>query len=85
MLISGSAAALRVPAVPCSGGVIAASVSMKRRPETGAGIVVSVRMREALVSLGLTPQEAAEATRDIDADGREVDEMLREALQKVGR
>ena len=27
----------------------------------------------------------AEATRDIDADGREVDEMLREALQKVGR
>ncbi len=44
-----------------------------------------VDVRDALVSLGLTPQEAAEATRDVDADGREVDDMLREALQKVGR
>ena len=48
-----------------------------------AGPIVDVR--EALVSLGLTPQEAAEATRDVDGDGREVDDLLREALQKVGR
>ena len=51
-------------------------------PSEGGPIV---DVREALVSLGLTPQEAAEATRDVDADGREVDEMLREALQKAGR
>ena len=44
-----------------------------------------VDVREALVSLGLTPHEAAEATRDVDADGRDLDDMLREALQKVGR
>jgi Holliday junction DNA helicase RuvA len=51
-------------------------------PSEGGPIV---DVRDALVSLGLTPQEAAEATRDVDADGREVDDMLREALQKVGR
>ena len=44
-----------------------------------------VDVREALLSLGLTPQEAAEATRGVEADGREVDDLLREALQKVGR
>ena len=44
-----------------------------------------VDVRDALVSLGLTPQEASEAVRDVDADGRDVDDMLREALQKVGR
>ena len=42
-------------------------------------------MREALLALGLTPQEASDALRGLEADGAPVEELLREALQKVGR
>jgi Holliday junction resolvasome RuvABC DNA-binding subunit len=42
-------------------------------------------VRDALLSLGLTATEAGEAMRGIEADGREADDILREALQKVGR
>jgi Holliday junction resolvasome RuvABC DNA-binding subunit len=42
-------------------------------------------VREALLSLGLTAAEAGEALRGIEADGREADDILREALQRVGR
>ena len=42
-------------------------------------------VRDALLSLGLTPVEAAEALRGVEADGRTADDLLREALQKVGR
>jgi hypothetical protein len=42
-------------------------------------------VRDALLSLGLTPVEAAEALRGVEADGRASDDLLREALQKVGR
>jgi Holliday junction resolvasome RuvABC DNA-binding subunit len=42
-------------------------------------------VREALLSLGLTPVEASEALESIEADGRGADDLLREALQKVGR
>jgi holliday junction DNA helicase RuvA len=42
-------------------------------------------VRDALLSLGLTATEAGEALRGIEADGREADDLLREALQKVGR
>lgn len=49
----------------------------------GSGPLVDVR--EALVSLGLTPQEATEALTGIEPDGREVEDLLREALQRVGR
>jgi Holliday junction resolvasome RuvABC DNA-binding subunit len=42
-------------------------------------------VREALRSLGLTPQEASRALAGVEADGRAVEEILREALQKVGR
>jgi Holliday junction DNA helicase RuvA len=88
-VIAGDADALTV--VPGVGKKVAQRVVVDLRDRLGGeaelpadgGPVVDVR--EALVSLGLTPQEAAEATRDLDADGREVDDMLREALQKVGR
>jgi Holliday junction resolvasome RuvABC DNA-binding subunit len=49
----------------------------------GSGPLVDVR--EALVSLGLTPQEATAALTGIEPDGREVEDLLREALQHVGR
>jgi len=42
-------------------------------------------VRDALLSLGLTPPEASEVLVGIEADGRPVEDLLREALQKVGR
>lgn len=88
-VIAGDADALTV--VPGVGKKVAQRVVVDLRDRLGGeaelpsegGPIVDVR--EALVSLGLTPHEAAEATRDVDADGREVDDMLREALQRVGR
>jgi Holliday junction DNA helicase RuvA len=44
-----------------------------------------VDVREALVALGVTPQEAADALTGIEAADREVEDLLREALQRVGR
>jgi len=88
-VIAGDADALTV--VPGVGKKVAQRVVVELRDRLGGeaelpsegGPIVDVR--EALVSLGLTAQEAAEATRDVDADGRDVDDLLREALQKVGR
>ena len=88
-VIAGDADALTV--VPGVGKRVAQRVVVDLRDRLGGeselpsegGPIVDVR--EALVSLGLTPHEAAEATRDVDADGRDLDDMLREALQKVGR
>jgi Holliday junction resolvasome RuvABC DNA-binding subunit len=42
-------------------------------------------VREALLALGLTPQEASGAMSGLEADGRAVDELLKEALQRGGR
>jgi Holliday junction DNA helicase RuvA len=43
-------------------------------------------VREALLSLGISPQEASEALAGLPADGeRPVEELLREALRRVGR
>ena len=43
-------------------------------------------VREALLALGLSPQEASEAMAGLPPDGdRPVEELLREALQHVGR
>lgn len=88
-VIAGDADALTI--VPGVGKKVAQRVVVDLRDRLGgeAGLPSEggpiVDVRDALVSLGLTPQEAAEATRDVDDAGREVDEMLREALQKVGR
>jgi Holliday junction resolvasome RuvABC DNA-binding subunit len=42
-------------------------------------------VRDALLALGLTPVEASQVLSDIDAEGKAPDDLLREALQKVGR
>jgi Holliday junction resolvasome RuvABC DNA-binding subunit len=43
-------------------------------------------VREALLALGLSPQEASEAMAGLSSNGdRGVEELLREALQSVGR
>jgi holliday junction DNA helicase RuvA len=88
-VVAGDVAALTV--VPGVGRKVAQRVVLDLRDTMGAeGEPVEVGgpladVREALRSLGLTPQEASRALAGVEADGRAVEEILREALQKVGR
>jgi Holliday junction DNA helicase RuvA len=77
-------------AVPGVGKKVASRVVLDLRDRLGGEAVVTVEgpmadVREALLSLGVTPTEAAEAMRDLDADGRPTEDLLRDALQRVGR
>ena len=85
---TGDDAALTV--VPGVGKKVAQRVVLDLRDRFGGEGVVVVEgplaeTREALVALGLTPLEAGEALAGVEADGRPVEDLLREALQKVGR
>ena len=85
---SGDAVALTV--VPGVGKKVAQRVVLDLRERLGGqGDLVAdgplADVREALLALGLSPQEASEAMSGVDADGRGADDLLREALQKVGR
>ena len=88
-VIAGDVGALTV--VPGVGKKVAQRVALDLRDKLGAeGDLVEpvgplADVREALRSLGLTPQEAGEALAGVEADGRPVEDLLREALQKVGR
>ncbi|HEY7476667.1 MAG TPA: Holliday junction branch migration protein RuvA [Actinomycetota bacterium] len=87
-VVAGDAGALTV--VPGVGKKVAQRVVVDLRDRLGGeGDLVAegplVDVREALVSLGLTPSEAATAMQDLDDDGKPTEELLREALQKVGR
>jgi Holliday junction resolvasome RuvABC DNA-binding subunit len=42
-------------------------------------------VRDALLQLGVTPVEASEALLSMEVDGKPVEDLLREALQRVGR
>lgn len=87
-VIAGDAAALTI--VPGVGKKVAQRVVLDLRDRLGGqGDVISVEgpvadVRDALLQLGLTPQEASEALRGLEADGRAPEDLLREALQKVG-
>ena len=86
-VVSGDVAALTV--VPGVGKKVAQRVVLDLKDKLGGDVVVLegplVDVREALLSLGLTPQEAAEAVGALSPDGdRSVEELLREALQHVG-
>jgi holliday junction DNA helicase RuvA len=87
-IVNGDAAALTI--VPGVGKKVAQRVVIELRERLGGeadlpseGPLADVR--DALLSLGLTPLEAAEALRGVEPDGRAADDLLREALQKVGR
>jgi holliday junction DNA helicase RuvA len=87
---SGDVAALTV--VPGVGKKVAQRVVIDLRDAFGGGDgdleEVSgpiADVREALRSLGLTPQEASGAIAGLEADGRDVEDLLRDALQRVGR
>lgn len=84
---SGDVAALTV--VPGVGKKVAQRVILDLKDKLGGDVVVLegplVDVREALLSLGLSPQEAAEAIAALAPEGgRPVEELLREALQRVG-
>jgi Holliday junction DNA helicase RuvA len=85
---SGDVAALTV--VPGVGKKVAQRVVLDLRDRLGGDVVILegplVDVREALLSLGLTPQEASEAIGSLrPGDERSVEVLLREALQHVGR
>ncbi len=85
---SGDLAALTV--VPGVGKKVAQRVVLDLKDKLGGDIVVIegplADVREALLALGLSPQEASDAMAALPAsDGRAVEDLLREALQHVGR
>ncbi len=87
-IAAGDADALMV--VPGVGKKVAQRAVLDLRDRLGGGDepIVSgplVDVRKALVSLGLSPSEASQALVDLEPDGRDVEDLLREALQKVGR
>jgi Holliday junction DNA helicase RuvA len=87
-VVAGDDDALTV--VPGVGKKVAQRVVLDLRDKLGGEGVVIVEgplaeTREALIALGLTPLEAGEALSGVDADGRQVEDLLRQALQKVGR
>jgi Holliday junction DNA helicase RuvA len=85
---AGDVAALTV--VPGVGKKVAQRVLLDLKDSLAGDVVVIegplVDVREALLALGLSAQEASEAMSTLPANGdRPVEELLREALQKVGR
>jgi Holliday junction DNA helicase RuvA len=83
----GDVAALTI--VPGVGKKVAQRVVLDLKDKLGGDVVMLEGplsdVREALLSLGLSPQEASEALAGLAPDGdRPVEELLREALQRVG-
>ncbi|MGH2573056.1 MAG: Holliday junction branch migration protein RuvA [Actinomycetota bacterium] len=86
---SGDAAALTL--VPGVGKKVAGRIILDLKDKIGAGGEAAAsgplaEVREALLALGLSAQEAREALAALAPDGdRPVQELLREALRSVGR
>jgi len=87
-IVEGEAGVLTL--VPGVGKKVAQRVVLDLRDKLGGeGDVIAIEgpladVREALLQLGLTPQEVGEALRGLDPDGRAPEELLREALHRVG-
>jgi holliday junction DNA helicase RuvA len=87
-IASGDVGALTV--VPGVGKKVAQRVALDLKDKLGGDVVIVegplVDVREALLSLGLTPQEASEAMVGLPADDdASTEDLLRTALQQVGR
>jgi len=86
-VVAGDAATLTV--VP-GGKKVAQRVVLDLRDKLGGESELVAEgpladVRDALLQLGLTPVEASEALRGMEVDGKPVEDLLREALQQVGR
>ena len=85
---AGDVAALTV--VPGVGKKVAQRVVLDLKDRLGGDDVVAVDgpladVREALLALGLSPQEASEAMAGLPSNGgRSTEDLLREALQRMG-
>ena len=87
-VMTGDVVALTV--VPGVGRKVAQRVILDLRDKLGGGGDAPGEgplsdVRDALLALGLTAAEASEAMRDLPLDGKPTEDLLREALQKVGR
>lgn len=87
-IASGDVAALTV--VPGVGKKVAQRVALDLKDRLGGDVVIVdgplADVREALLALGLTPQEASEAMVGLPAaEDAAVEDLLRTALQQVGR
>jgi Holliday junction DNA helicase RuvA len=76
--------------VPGVGKKVAQRIVIDLKDRLGGDVVViegpMSDVREALLSLGLSPQEASEAMAGIaPGDDRAVEDLLRDALQRAGR
>ncbi|HJU57772.1 MAG TPA: Holliday junction branch migration protein RuvA [Actinomycetota bacterium] len=84
---SGDVASLTV--VPGVGKKVAQRVALDLKDKLGGDEIVIIDgpladVREALLALGLSPQEASEAIIGLSPNGdRSVEDLLREALQRV--
>jgi Holliday junction DNA helicase RuvA len=87
-VVAGDAAALT--ATPGVGKKVAERVVVDLRDRLGGeaepwAVGPLADVREALLALGLSPQEARDAVADVEADGRGADDLLRQALRRLGR
>jgi holliday junction DNA helicase RuvA len=84
---AGEVAALTL--VPGVGKKVAQRVVLDLKDRLGGQVVIVdgplADVREALLSLGLSPQEASEAIAGLPANGgRSTEDLLRDALQRMG-
>lgn len=84
---SGDVAALTV--VPGVGKKVAQRVVLDLKDRLGGDVVIVdgplADVREALLALGLSPQEASEAMAGLPSNGgRPTEDLLRDALQRMG-
>ncbi len=86
-VLAGDADAITV--VPGVGRKVAARIALDLKERLGGGVELPAagavaEAREALLSMGLSPQEVHGALADADGDDAPVEEILRRALQRVG-
>jgi Holliday junction DNA helicase RuvA len=86
-VLDGDADAITV--VPGVGKKVAARIVLDLKEKLGGEVELPgggplVEVREALLAMGLSPQEVHGAVAGIDGDGAPVEELLRRALQQVG-
>ena len=86
-ILDGDADTITV--VPGVGKKVAARIVLDLKDKLGGEVEVPTagplaEVREALVGLGLTPQEVHAAVNGMDVDGEPVEDLLRQALRRVG-